>query len=160
MGSETETLRIRRPRWFTIAVLEGVWPTAAGLALGLALFIETVRKPTGVSIVDDWLVFAPVGGLVLIGVVVPLLAASWLRSRSGEARLSADRGIELTLGEVAWRSYAWEELADFDDASPEFVRLWTRRPRVETFTVPTPDEATRARVLGLLVERGLRRRES
>jgi len=109
---------------------------------------------------DLHLMFVPVLGLATAGVLAGVLGRRWLEARVGSVAFYED-GIEmLDLPLVYFRvRVAWHELESFDDRAGDFVRVWTRLPRLESFTVPTPDEATRARVLEVLVDQGLSRRE-
>jgi len=136
---------------------------AAGLYAGGMLYAALIREgritSPWIDLVKSWLWGWQVAILVTIGPIVAyFFARRWLRDF---ATKRVGRAEVFEAGVVFYRAdqmtpVPWSMLGGFDDSSADVIELQLKGSRVR-FTIPTPQEDLRVRVLALLEERGIPR---
>jgi hypothetical protein len=148
-------------RWSVL--LGGVAAGALFLLIGVGASVDLPFLPTSLfRFLWGYLPLASV--LVIFGVgFAQSRLRDYLLCRSGEVLLYGNRVVilkDLPARQSVARVVTWAELSAYEDASPEFVQLYTQdeaKP-LPTLTIPTPTEQDRVMVLELLDHAGVARR--
>ncbi len=140
------------------------WPSAES-RLNRVILLALIAIAVGAVAFGalPWLGSRSLGESILIGLATVLapvtVLAIYVAPRSGVVRFHDDKiVVERELAEKTVDTYAWTDVASFDDGSEDYVDLVLVKLLSPHVHVPTPDEGVRTRVLELLVARGVPRR--